>query len=68
MEKIEILKAFDDVAHLADVFGCSRQYVYQWPDTLPTPLADRAVGAAVRAGKLSVAEKYAEIHSGEKAA
>jgi hypothetical protein len=52
MRKSSAIEAFGSVTEIAKALGVTRQYVYQWPDELEQPLADRVRGAAQRLGKV----------------
>lgn len=50
MDKQLAIKLFGSGAALGRAMGLSRQYISLMPDTLPSSIADRIVGAALRTG------------------
>lgn len=50
MLKAEAIRMFGGVTALANAVGVSRAAVYQWPEELPRPQADRVIAACVRHG------------------
>jgi len=50
MNKQKAIEMFGTQAELARVIGCGRAAVNNWPDPLPSRIADRVIAACVRAG------------------
>jgi len=50
MDKKLAVKTFGSASDLARAIGCTPSAVFQWPDPLPSRIADRVIGAAVRSG------------------
>jgi len=53
MTKAEAIRIFGSKKGLAEALGVHRSLVSKLPEELPTKYSDRAVGAAIRLGRLS---------------
>ena len=60
MQKTQALGIFGTAKSLADALGVTPSAVSQWPERLPSRLADEIVGAALRC-RLVTPERAAEL-------
>ena len=62
MKKSDFVKLIGDQKKLALLAGVAAPTISNWPEDLPAPVADRLLGACIRAGVISAsAVVYDEI-------